>query len=324
MTEKLFAVSVADAMLIDTQADSLVVKGTALLTSTMEQAIQSSEVFAGRGSVLQFTHKYQKTLSFQIETADFSPAYLALQTGSKIKNELSNYFTDETVTFDVSGVATLTKAPIGGVYVEMPSNYSTITPSGSTITVASLANKTAKVSYQYSALVDKLDIPANAFPKSYKLVLTSDIFNADGDKAFEQQIIAERYSLDGALSLSLSHDGVSQFTLNGKTLADNDGNYATLTWLPVGGTQVAINMLATNPSEVTLGVAETQTVTTYGIRGGEYSNIVLDTSKLTYISDDVSIATFVNGVITGVAVGNTNVKVSDGTYTDVIDVEVTV
>lgn len=322
MTQKLFAVSVADALLIDPQADTLVVKGTALLSSTMEQAMQESEVFAGRGSQLQFTHNYQKVLSFQIEAADFSPTYLALQTGSKIKNEMSKYYTEETITFDASGKGTLSETPIGGVYVEMASNHSTINANNKEITVPALANKTAKVVYQYNVLVDKLTIPANSFPKAYKLVLTSDIFNADGDKVFEQQIIAPRYKLDGALSMNLTHDSVSQFTLNGKALADNDNNYAYITWKLVGNAKVAVSMLATSPSEVTLSVGESENVTVYGIRGGEYSNIVMDTSTLTFSSDDDSVATFVNGAITGVAVGETNVKVTDGLNVDVIEVVV--
>ncbi|MFJ3388763.1 hypothetical protein [Lysinibacillus sp. NPDC086135] len=322
MTEKLFALSVADALLIDPQSDTLVVKGNALLSSTMEQTMQEQEVFAGRGSQLQFTYNYQKVLSFQIEAADFSPTYLALQTGSKIKNEMSKYYIEETVTFDDTGKGTLSDKPIGGVYVEMASNHNTINANGKSITVPTLANKTAKVVYQYNVLVDKLTIPANSFPKAYKLVLTSDIFGAEGDKVFEQQIIAPRYKLDGALSMNLTHDGVSQFTLNGKTLADDDNNYAYITWKPVGNTKVAISMLAVNIGETTLAVGETETVTVYGIRGGEYSNIVMDNSALTFTSDDESVATFVDGVITGVAVGETNVKVSDGTNTDVIEVVV--
>lgn len=147
MTEKLFAVSVADVLLINESQDTLAVKGKALLSSSMEQTMQESEIFAGRGSQLQFTYNYQKVLAFSIEASDFSPAYMALQTGSQIKNELSNYFTEEKVSFDASGVGTLKQVPIGNVYVELPANYSTFVPTGSTITVPSLANKEAYVSY---------------------------------------------------------------------------------------------------------------------------------------------------------------------------------
>ncbi|MEK4121971.1 hypothetical protein [Lysinibacillus sp. FSL K6-0102] len=322
MTEKLFAVSVADALLIDESKDTLAVKGTALLSSTMEQTMQENELFAGRGSKLQFVYNYQKVLSFQIEAADFSPVYLALQTGSEIKNKMSEYFTEEKVSFDASGKGTLSQTPIGNVYVELASNHVTKAPSGSDIIDVAYANKELKVAYQYNAQVDELTISANDFPKSYKLVLTSDIFNSDGDKVYEQQIIAPRYKLDGALSLNLTHDGVSQFTLNGKTLVDEDDNYAYIKWKPVNGTSIQVSALATDVSEVTLSVGGKQKVITYGIRGGGYSNVLMDNSKLTFSSDDEAVATFVNGEITGIGAGETNVKVSDGTNKDVIEVVV--
>lgn len=322
MSEKLFAVSVADALLIDPDTDTLAVKGTALLSSSMEQTMQETELFAGRGSKLQFVYNYQKVLAFQIEASDFSPVYLALQTGSEIKRKMSKYFTEEKVEFDATGKGTLTQEPIGGVYVELPSNHTTKLAVGSVITDIAFANKALKVVYQFDAEVDELVIPANSFPKAYKLVLTSDIFDSNGDKAYEQQIIAPRYKLDGALSLNLTHDGVSQFTLNGKTLVDDDDNYAYIKWLDVKSNKVGVSMLATDPSEVTLAVSETQKVITYGVRGGGYSNVLMDNSKLNFTTDDPAVATFENGVITAVGAGETNVKVSDGTYTDVIEVVV--
>jgi len=321
MTEKLFAVSTADALLIDPSNDTLVVKATALLTSSMEQSMQQTDINSGRGSQLQTIYNYQKVLSFQIEAADFSPVYLALQTGSEIKNKMSNYFTEEFVTFDSTGKGTLSQTPIGNVYVESPANHVTKTPTGSVITDIAYADKELKVVYQYDAQVDELTIGANDFPKAYRLVLISDIFNADGDKAYEQQIEVPRYKLDGALSMSLAHDSVAQFTMNGKALTDND-MYATVKWKPVKGTSIKVSSLATDVSEVTLAVGEKQKVMTLGIRGGGYSNVLMDNSKLTFTSDDEAVATFVNGEITGVGTGETNVKVSDGTYTDVVEVVV--
>lgn len=321
MTEELFAVSTADAYLIDPSNDTLVIKAKALLNSSMEQTMQSTDLNAGRGSQLKFIYNYQKVLAFQIEAADFSPVYLALQTGSEIKNKMAKYFTEELVTFDSTGKATLSQAPIGNVYVESPANHVTKTPSGKVITDIAYADQELKVVYQYSTQVDELTIGANDFPKAYKLVLTSDIFNSDGDKAYEQQIEVPRYKLDGALNVNLAHDSVAQFTLNGKALTDDD-MYATVKWLPVNGTTVKVSALATDVSEVTLAVGEKQSVTTLGLRGGGYSNVLMKNSDLTFSSDDELVATFANGEITAVGAGETLVKVSDGTYTDVIEVVV--
>ncbi|UUV25857.1 MULTISPECIES: hypothetical protein [Lysinibacillus] len=319
--EELYAVSTADALLLDPSNDTLVIKATALLNSSMEQTMQQTELNAGRGSKLKFIYNYQKVLAFQIEAADFSPVYLALQTGSEIKNKMSKYFTEETVKFDSTGKGTLSQTPIGNVYVESPANHVTKTPTGSVITDIAYADKELKVVYQYNAQVDELTIGANDFPKAYKLVLTSDIFNADGDKAYEQQIEVPRYKLDGALNVNLAHDSVAQFALNGKALTDDD-MYATVKWIPVNGTVIKLASLATDVAEVTLGVGEKQKVITYGVRGAGYGNVLMNNTKLTFTSDDEAVATFVNGEITGIGAGETNVKVSDGTYTDVIEVVV--
>lgn len=324
--KKLFAVSVADALLLDPNTDNLLVKGKALLSSSMEQTIQEQELFAGRGSQLQYVHNYQKVIAFQIETADFSPTYLALQTGSEIKNKLSKYFTEETVEFDANGNGTLKESPIGNVYVEMDAGNQTIVPNVKDVTVPALADKKALVVYQYEATVDVMTIPANSFPKALKLVLTSGLFDEDGDHVYEVQIEVPRYKLDGAMSLSLSHDGVSQSTLNGKSLVDDEGNYAYVKYLKLAGQKVEISMLASNPSEVVLDSAipnDSEQVTVYGIRGGGYGNIIMNNADLTFSSDDPTIATVdVKGKITAVAVGNTTVRVTDGKYKEVIDVEV--
>lgn len=324
--KKLFAVSVADALLLDPKTDNLLVKGKALLSSSMEQTIQEQEVYAGRGSQLQTVYNYQKVVAFQLEAADFNPTYLALQTGSEIKNKLSKYYTEETVEFDANGKGTLKKVPIGNVYVEMDAGNQTIVPNDKEITIPTLADKTAMVVYQYETLVDEMVIPANSFPKACKLVLTSGLFDEDGDHAYEVQIEVPRYKLDGAMSLSLTHDGTSQSTLNGKSLVDDKSNYAYIKYLPMGDQKVEISMLASNPSEVVLDSAitnDSEQVTVYGIRGGGYGNIVMDNTKLTFTSDDPTIATVdTKGKITAVSVGNTTVRVTDGKYKEVIDVEV--
>lgn len=324
--QKLFAVSVADAYLRDTNLDALVVKGKALLTSSMEQTMQESEIFAGRGSQLQYTFNYQKVLAFQISAADFSPVYVAIQSGSEIKNKLSNYFTDESVTFDNTGSATLSKTPIAGtkVYVENGKGSTTVTPTGTVLSVPSLADKTVNVAYQFETTVDEITISASDFPKAYELTLISDIFNADGTKAYEQQIEVPLFKLDGALTLSLQHDSVNEFTLNGKALADSKGNYAYIKYLPVEGANIGVTMIATTQAEVSLSAGDTHTIEVLGIRPAPYGNVLLDNSTLTFSTDDPAIADVApTGEITAVASGQVNITIEDASgNTDIVEVTV--
>lgn len=329
MAEKQYLVSVADALLFDPDTDNLTIKGKALLNSSIEQSMQNQEVFAGRGSQLQFEYNYQKVLNISIEAADFAPAYLAMQTGSTIKNELSKYFTEEDVVFDGTGNGILAETPVGNAYVELPDGNLTVIPTGKNINIASLANKTAKVVYQYNTTVDVITIPANTFPKAYRLVLTSDVYGTNG-KTHEMQVEVPKYKLDGAISLSLQHDQVGSFTLNGKSLADKDNNYAYVKFKPLAVTNIPLIALAATPSEVQLDSATTgdaEQLTVYGLRGGLYTNIIVDSAKLTFSSDDDTIATVdATGKIelgaSATSGQSTVVRITDGTHTDVVQVEI--
>lgn len=330
MAEKQFLVSVADALLIDPDTKALVVKGKALLNSSIEQDMQSNDIFAGRGSKLVYTHRYQKVLNITIESADFSPTYLAMQTGSTIKNELSKYYKEELLTFDGTGKATVTETPIGDIYVELENGTNqSVTPATKDITVVALANKTAKVVYQYNTTVDVIDIPADTFPKAYELVLTSDIFNPSG-KTFEMQVQVPKYLLDGKISLSLQHDQTGNTTLSGKSLVDTDGNYAYVKFLPVAGNAVGISSLAGSPSEVQLDhtvPTDSEQLTVIGIRGGVYSNIIMDNTKLTFTVDDatqakVSASGLVELGTAPTAGSHTVVRITDGTHTDIVYVDI--
>lgn len=332
MAEKQFLVSVADAYLFNPVTKALVIKGKALLNSSLEQTVQSNDVWAGRGSVKQFQYKYQKALNVTIESADFSPAYLALQTGSTIKNELSKYYMEETLTFDGTGKATVTETPVGDVYVELASGSNqSVTPSTKDITVVGLANSTVKVVYQYNTTVDVIDIPANTFPSALELVLSSDIYGSGGAKTYEMQIQVPKYLLNGAITLDLKHDGTSNTSLTGTALADTGNNYAYVKFKPVATATVAIDALAATPSAVQLSKAatpaDTEQLSVIGIRSGVYSNVVMDNSTLTFTSDTSTIATVnSSGLITiaGTAVvgDHTVIRISDGTHTDVVAVDI--
>lgn len=330
--KKLFAVSVADAYLRDTTTDSLVVKGKALLSSSMEQTIQEQELFAGRGSQLQFTYNYQKVLAFQIEAADFSPVYLAIQSGSEIKNKLSKYFTDEKLEFDASGTATLTQTPVGSVYVELDAGNLTVIPTGNTISVPELKGQKAFVAYQYETTLEELTISADDFPSTYELFLTFDLYGQDKRKAYEVQIHVPSYSLDGATTLSLTHDGVSQFTMNGKALVDDEGNYAYIKFNPVSASDIKVTGLATTPAKVQLDHtdnSDSEKLKIVGVRPSPYSNVLIDNTKATFLSDDPTIAqvsadgTVTLGTSPTLATGDeTNITITYDGQIDVVQVQI--
>ncbi|QJI52495.1 hypothetical protein [Psychrobacillus phage Perkons] len=330
MSEKQFLVSVADAYLYDDVTDTLVLKAKALLNSSIQQAIQSQSIKAGKGAQLVFEYSYGKEITFNIEDAEFNEAYICLQNNTAISNELSDFQMDEVVLFNASGVATLTETPLKTVYIENENGtHTSVLASGKTVTSLVHANKEISVVYMHKAQTDNIVISASSFPRAYRLVLNADIFTNAGKKS-ELQIVAPQFKPDGAMDLSLSSEGVSSSKMNGKTLSDAKGNYAYFNFKNVASSEVQVSELATSPSEVQLEasvVGDNEQLTVIGIRGGVYANVMMDNSKLTFTSDDLTVAKVsATGLIekgTSATVGkSTLIRITDGTYTDIVEVEI--
>lgn len=330
MAENQFLTSVADVYLYDTSGttETLIMNGKTLLNSSMTQSIQNQAINAGKGSQLIFEFSYQKELTFSIEDAKFSPAYICLQNNTKIHQAFADYYTTEFITLDSNGEGEVEFTPVGAIQIEeLNGTYTPQYTNAKKFIRADLAGQEVQVVYAYEVMMDTIEIDAKSFPKAVKMVLNADIMTNNGLEE-EMQITVPRFRPDGALELGMTHDGVSSSSLQGKSLADKKGKYAYINFKKVEGEEVQLSALATNPSEIELGALDTDgvLVNVFGIRGGQYSNILLNNADLTWTSDDSDIASVVNGLVTvgatGVTGNETVIRVTDGTYTDVITVEI--
>lgn len=328
MAENQFLTSVADVQLFDLKTGDLILNGKTLLNSSLTQAIQSQAIYGGKTSQKLFELNYQKELTFAIEDAVFNVAYICLQNNAKVVRELSEYYATEEVLLDASGAGSVSQTPVGNVHIEMPDGtYKQLIPTGKGFTEPALKDQLVTVAYMYNEMMENIDIKADTFPAAVKMVLNADIMTNAG-KEKEIQILVHKFKPDGALELSMTHDGVSSSALAGSAIS-HKGSYAKISLKEVNLTDVPLVALAATPAEVALDSAvlgDSSTITMYGIRGGSYGNILLDNTKLTWTSDDTNVATVVDGVITlgaTATTGNTTVvRVTDGTFTDVIAVEI--
>lgn len=329
-----FLVSVADVKIFDCDngVERLMINGKTKLNTSLTQTIQTTSLYAGKGAQKIFEYNYQKELAIALEDAAFDVKYIAMQNGTTIVNQLSEFYKEEEVTFDPTGVATLTGTPSGVVQVQMSNGEFMAVPAvDQTITDIAFADVTATVVYAEMKNLDTITIDAKSFPKAMKLVMNVDIFTNAG-KIQEMQIVIPQFKPDGALDLSLTTDGVASSTLNGTALIDQKGNYAYFAFENVAGATGAnaiITGLATNPSLISLDATGTETVAVkvLGLRGGIYGNVPLVNTDLTFTSKDTAVAQVsANGVISlgdTATVGNeTTIEVSNGTYKDVIVVEI--
>lgn len=330
MAENKFLTSVADVKLFDDKTGDLILNGKTLLNSSMTQAIQSQAIHAGKGSKKIFEYNYQKELSFSIEDATFSTSYICLQNNTKVLRELADYYTNEFITLDSTGKGTLSQEPVGNIHVENENGtYTQIIPNGKDFTYPTLAEQEVQVSYAYKEMMDNITLSADSFPKAVRMVLNGDIMTNNG-KEEEMQIVVPKFKPDGAMELSMTHDGVSSSALAGTSLADNKGNYAYISFKAVNDEDVPVIKIAASPSEIDLDSTvsgDSEQITVYGIRGGSYGVVLLDNKTLTFTSDEPTIATVdADGLVklgTSANAGDSTViRITDGKAKDIVEVTV--
>lgn len=329
MAENKFLTSVADVKLYDDITNDLILNGKTLINSSMTQSIQSQAVYGGKGSQKLFEFNYQKELAFTIEDAVFNASYISLQNNTKVLQELTDYYTDEYVVLDASGEGELTEAPVGNIHIQTEDgSHIQIVPNGKKFTYLPLAKTEVRVSYAYKELMDTVSISASSFPKAVRLVLNGDIMTNNG-KEEEMQILVHKFKPDGALELTLSHDGVSTSSLAGTALANGKGEYAKISFKKVGSDDIKLVKISASPAEVDLDSSvpnDSEQLSVYGIRG-DNTVILLDNTKLTFVSDDPLIATVdTNGLITlagtATATDTTMIRISDGSNIDIVEVTI--
>src|SRR5690606_23385522 len=131
------------------------------------------------------------------------------------------------------------------------------------------------------------------FPKAYELTIQVKVFDKSGHIGNIEWTFPQ-FKPDGNFELGFAAETPITTSMTGKILADEDGAYGSLSFQPVGGTSVGFTQLATSPSEVQLDPAvagDSEQLTVIGIRGGAYSNVIVDPADLTFTSDDTNVAT---------------------------------
>lgn len=325
-----FLTSVANVRLFDRLTGELILNGKTLLNSSMTQAIQTQAIHAGKGSKKVYELNYQKELTFSIEDAAFDTAYIALQNGTEINHQLAEYYTDEMILLDATGKGTLAETPLGKVHVEqLNSTFTQYTPTGKEISFPALAGKEIQVIYAVQEMMDTIEISADSFPKAVRMELNVDIRSNNG-KTGEVIIEVPNFKPNGAVEISMTHEGVASSSLAGSSLADKKGNYAYIKLRNLSEEKVQFTALAANPSHVVLDSTvsgDSQPITVLGIRGAGYSNVLLQNKDLTWTPKAPAIATVsADGVVALGATAKVNdqtiIEVTDGTYSEKIIVDI--
>lgn len=327
-----FVPTVGNVILRDREADQIVLKAKTLIDSAIAQSVSNSEISGGEFSKLLYDYNYGKRLTSTLTDARWDDSYLALNSGSMIENGAKDvYVYEEKVTLDGSGKGELLSDPVGNIYVQKREGkfVETVVPNGKDFTIPQLANEIVYVTYRRSETLDYLVIDADKFPKTYEMTIHVKKFDKTGHSGTIEWIF-EQYQPSGNFEVALASETPSTSSMEGKILSNEEGKYGEVRFIPSANTKVEFTQIAASPSEVQLDssvTGDSEKLTVIGIRGGTFSNVLLDNEKLTFSSDDDTVATVnTSGIIElagGATAGDsTIIRITDGSYNEVVHVDV--
>ncbi len=324
-------VSVADVIFFNPTSGDYMGEGLALTNSTLTQEVQSIEQRGGYLNALLFDIKHSKNVTVELESATFKMEYLAFQTGTPILTGMAGvYKFDECVSF-TNGVGSTAETPVGNVFVRMPNGtVKKIVPTVKNVDIG-LPNFTGslQVVYQYNKEVDSVTIDTKTQPLTVKAVMRVHVLSQDGVEGFIE-ITIPRLKFNGSITLNMTSDAVSTFSLAGtaQEYADECGEsyYADVRYID-SEEEVAtpVQDIVASPNTLTFSLAGVKTATAniIGLRALPYANVHLDNTKLTFKSSNNSNVSVTNeGVITGLQEGTEEITVSYEGLQDIIKVTV--
>ena len=331
---KNFLVSTADfAMLYD---DMLACTGTVNLNTSMEVTMQEQNINAGKGNKLIYSYKYGRELTINLEAADWNLRYLAINLGNDINIKLDDaYDIYKCVTIN-DGIGVLPHTPIGNVDVEISADTAVnVVPDGNTIDMKpyGVESGTVNVTYKFKEMSQSIVIDAETSPKVYKLILTADKHNNKLGKVGTVEIEVPSFQPSGNFNIEFTPDGVTSTSIEGKALAVegdtcDSGNavYAYVRERSDEEFKIIVSEIAATPGTIELDSTDktlTAIIEVIGMKGVGYSNIELENTDCTFVSDDPNVAVVdETGIVTAVSKGTTKITISYGGISDEIDVNV--
>lgn len=329
---KNFLVSTADfAYYVN---DVLACTGTTNLNTSIEVSMEEQNVNAGKGNKLVYSFKYGRQLNAKLESADWKLEYLAMVSGSKITEGMTDVYKLGECVVLTNGIGVLSTEPIGDVAVELPNgSIITVKPTNTSIDLSDYGmigdEKSVKVTYKYNRIAKSIVIDAESNPMCGRLVLDADKHNTNLGKVGSVQIVIPSYQLNGNFNIELTPDGVTSTSLEGRALAVEgdtckDGSvYAYIREFDETPSIISVTEIAGTPADIALDMTTntSATISVIGLKGELYSPIKLDNADCTFVCDDTSKATVdQSGKVTAVATGTATITIKYGDFEDTVEV----
>ena len=229
------------------------------------------------------------------------------------------------------GVGSVAETPVGNVFVRMPNGMvKKFVPTEKNVDIGlSEFTGSLQVVYQYNENVDQITIDTKTQPLTVKAVMRVHVLSQDGVEGFIE-ITIPRLKFNGSITLNMTSDAVSTFSLAGtaQEYADECGEsyYADVKYIAsTEETITPVEDIVASPNVLTFSLAGVKTATAniIGLRTSPYANVTLDNSKLTFKSSNNSnVSVTKEGLITGLQEGTETITVSYEGLQDIITVTV--
>ena len=328
---------VGTIQLFDPSTNALILTSKTLTEEGLNFSSTAEEARGGAANALLGKYYHDSTFGLTLTDQLFDLQYLALNCGGSIQ-ATSDVMTNEQVTVTVAGQITVAQTPVAfngnvvGWYKsasEDDSHYKLLTFTGKVATIqGAQIGDVYCVKYFYANTSARKFIVNTAYiPATVHAVATFPLFKAgtssdqytSSSQLGEIQVDIPNFQLEGSQELSLSSSGISTASLSGSALATFTGNggcsdngyYAIITEIVYGkSTWSNVVSIAIADSDVDLSVDDTQTLVVYAIYSDGTVPSVMDNSLFTFTSgDDATAIVDANGVVTGKAIGSTNIEV---------------
>ena len=344
---KTLVASVGVVRLFDPSNDALICTANTCTTTGINLGVTAEEARGGQGNMLLGKYYHDTSFGLNIEDQLFDLEYLALNCGGQITAG-GNVITTEQVKVGANGAVVISQTPValGTSVVGWAKKPSEGDEATKTLTFDA-ETKTAESTYSEDDIVCVTYLTNVASARSFKVsstfipsvvhaIMTVPLFKAGtngqidtgSSKVGEMIVDVPQLQLEGSQELSLTSSGISSTSLSGSALAtftsvdscSVEGYYAVITENIFGRDEFDdVKAIVIEDSDVDLKENETQKLVVIALHEGTTAPSVVDASKLTFASDSDAIATVSTaGVVTGVAVGSTNVEAVVTGHTNLI------
>lgn len=298
--------------------DNLLWVGKTLLNSSIEISTGSEQVRAGQGNQLHMVYYHSGEMSITQEEQQFNLSMIAKTIGSSVVTG-ANVWEEETVTL-TAGAGTVTGTPIatssGAIYgwAELSDGTTerfTFSGSNFNLTGQSTGNVVVRY-YENNTSARQITVNANIIPSVVRTVIEAQMFSGDPSDVSTSTLIGKvlievpKLQLSGTATLNLTTTGVSSTPLNGMALADNSGNYATITEVVNNFNWYDnVTMLAIADDTIELTHPDTETLVVWAIPTNGDAPFIAPVADLSFTSGTTATCNvgLHTGLITTVASG---------------------